>query len=65
MATGREIEPMDWLICVVLGHNWKYKCCMDHATMQNIRICDCCGKKQCGKYIHSDTKMTWSDRCDE
>jgi hypothetical protein len=52
---------MDWLICVVLGHNWKYKCQLELGKLANTRICQTCGKKQHGRYIHDDYNTTWSN----
>jgi hypothetical protein len=53
---------MNWLICVVLGHNWKYRCDMDHGTLTNTRKCLTCGKQQIGKYVHDDFNATWRNK---
>ena len=52
---------MDWLICFMIGHDWVYRCNMDHGTLKNTRTCSTCRKKQEGKYIHDDLHTTWSD----
>jgi hypothetical protein len=56
-----SIEPMDWLICVVLGHNYMYQCDMTHPTLQNHRKCKTCGKEQTGTAHPPNSKLVWKD----
>jgi hypothetical protein len=52
---------MDWLICVVLGHNYMYQCDMTHPTLQNHRKCKTCGKEQTGTAHPPNSKLVWKD----
>lgn len=50
---------MDWLICVVLGHDYMYQCDTTHPTLRNHRKCKTCGKEQYG--IQRNSTVTWKN----
>lgn len=53
---------MDWLICIILGHDYMYQCDMNDSPLANIRKCKTCGKEQEGTWIYPERKLIWTDR---